>query len=136
MQLTDKAIRALNRALKPKDKPYKASDGQGLYILVTIQGSRLWRFDYRYQCKRLTLSLGKFPDIGLADARTRLAGARQLLAQGRDPASIKKSGSLAANDNFSALAGEWLAKRQKEGLAQTAIDKYRWFIRFVDNDLG
>jgi integrase len=132
MQLSDKAI----RALKPKEKPYKASDGQGLYILVTAQGSRLWRFDYRYQGKRLTLSLGKFPDVGLADARQRLSEARALLAQGTDPASIKKSGSSAANDNFSSLADDWLAKRRKEGLADTTLAKYRWFIKFVESDLG
>src|SRR5271166_240190 len=114
MQLSDKAI----RALKPKEKPYKATDGQGLYMLVTTRGSRLWRFDYRYQGKRLTLSLGMYPEIGLADARTRLAAARQVLAQGRDPASAKQARSAAANDNFASLADEWLAKRKKEGLAQ------------------
>ena len=132
MQLTDKAI----RALKPKDKPYKITDGDGLYVLVTKQGSRLWRFDYRFQGKRLTLSLGKFPDIGLADARQYLAEARKLLAQGNDPTSIKKSGSLAANDNFAALADDWLTKRKKEGLAQTTLEKYEWFIRLIEADLG
>ncbi len=108
MPLSDKAI----RALKPKERPYKASDGQGLYILVTAQGSRLWRFDYRFQGKRQTLSLGKFPGAGLADARQRLAEARQTLAQGRDPASIKKSNSIATNDNFATLADEWLASER------------------------
>ena len=132
MQLSDKAI----RALKPKEKPYKATDGQGLYILVTRQGSRLWRFDYRFQGKRQTLSLGKSPDIGLADARLRLADARQLLAQGRDPVSVKQSRSLVANDNFAALAEEWLTKRRKEGLAPPTIEKYEWFIRLIHDDLG
>lgn len=132
MPLSDKAI----RALRPKERPYKAGDGQGLYILVTAQGSRLWRFDYRFQGKRQTLSFGKFPDIGLSDARLRLLEARQILAQGRDPASIKKSSSLAANDNFMALADAWLAKRRKEGLAETTLAKYRWFIKFVESDLG
>ncbi len=132
MQLSDKAI----RALKPKEKPYKASDGQGLYLLVTAQGSRLWRFDYRFQGKRQTLSLGKFPDIGLADARQRLTEARQLLAQGRDPAATKKFVATAANDNFAALAGDWLAKRKKEGLADKTVDKYEWFVRLIDADLG
>ncbi|MGO9486852.1 MAG: Arm DNA-binding domain-containing protein [Rhodomicrobium sp.] len=68
MQLSGKTI----RALKPKEKPYKATDGQRLYILVTTQGSRLWRFDYRFQGKRLTLSLGKYPDAGLAATASRI----------------------------------------------------------------
>jgi len=132
MQLSDKAI----RALKPKDRPYKASDGQGLYLLVTKQGSRLWRFDYRLKGKRQTLSFGKFPDVGLADARHRHSEARQLLAQGRDPGLIKKSENPAANDNFAALAAEWLGKRKKEGLAQTTIERYEWLVRLIDDDLG
>ncbi len=132
MQLSDKAI----RALKPKEKPYKATDGQGLYILVTAQGSRLWRFDYRFQGRRQTLSLGKFPDVGLADARQRLSEARQLLAQGRDPASVKKVESQAANDNFADLADEWMTKRKKEGLSPRTVEKDEWLISLVREDLG
>ena len=86
MQLSDKAL----RALKAKEKAYKVTDGQGLNVLVTAQGSRLWRFDYRFQGKRQTLSLRKFPDVGLANARQRLAEARQLLARGRDTGSLKQ----------------------------------------------
>ena len=132
MQLSDKAI----RALKPKEKPYKATDGQGLYLLVTTQGSRLWRLDYRFQGRRQTLSLGKFPEIGLADARQRRFEARQLLAQGRDPASLKKSSSYAANDNFASLADEWIAKRQKEGLSPRTVEKDEWLISLAREDLG
>ena len=132
MQLSDKAL----RALKAKEKAYKVTDGQGLYVLVTAQGSRLWRFDYRFQGKRQTLSLRKFPDVGLANARQRLAEARQLLARGRDTGSLKQRESAAANDNFKALADEWLTKRKKEGLAPQTITKFEWFIRLVDDDLG
>ena len=132
MQLSDKAV----RALKAKEKAYKVTDGQGLYVLVTAQGSRLWRFDYRFQGKRQTLSLGKFPDVGLSDARQMLAEARQLLARGRDPGTLKQNHNGAANDNFKALAEEWLSKRKKEGLAPQTITKFEWFIRLVDDDLG
>ncbi len=54
MQLNGKAI----RALKPREKPYKVTGGKGLYLYVTTQCSRLWRFDYRQNGKRLTLSGG------------------------------------------------------------------------------
>lgn len=132
MQLSDKAI----RALKPRDKPYKVTDGDGLYILVTRQGSRLWRFDYRFNSKRLTLSLGKYPDVGLADARQRHAEARTALAQGTDPATLRKSASVAANDNFAALAEEWLAKRRKEGLSPRTTEKDEWLLGLAQEDLG
>ena len=48
MALSDMAV----RNAKPKGKPYKLGDGRGLYLLVGINGSRLWRFDYMFQGKR------------------------------------------------------------------------------------
>jgi integrase len=132
MKLSDKTL----RGLKPKQTAYKAADGEGLYILVTSQGSRLWRFDYRYQGKRRTLSFGRFPDVGLAEARQRLREARQALARGSDPSLIREAKAFAVADKFSALAADWLAKRQKEGLAQPTIEKLEWFIKLATNDLG
>lgn len=65
--LTDKAI----RALKPQDKPYKASDGAGLYLLVQSTGARLWRLKYRFAGKEKLAALGVYPEVSLADARSR-----------------------------------------------------------------
>ena len=47
------------------------------------------------------------------------------------PLEIKKTGALAANDNFAALAEDWLIKRKKEGLAETTIEKYEWFVKLI-----
>jgi integrase len=74
--------------------------------------------------------------VRLAYARIRLSEARQALAQGRDPGLAKKSAGSAANDNFAALTDEWLAKRKKEGLAETTIERFEWLIRLIDDDLG
>lgn len=81
MQLNDKAI----RALKPRPKPYKVTDGRGLYLYVTPQGSRLWRFDYRQNGKRLTLSFGPYPDLGLAAAREKLGKPARLWPRAGTP---------------------------------------------------
>jgi integrase len=61
---------------------------------------------------------------------------RQFLARGRYPGSLKQNHGAAANDNFRALADEWLAKRTKEGLAPQTITKFEWFIRLVEDDVG
>ena len=53
MSLTDTAI----KRAKPADKPYKLTDGDGLYLLINPTGSKWWRFDYRFDGKRKTLSL-------------------------------------------------------------------------------
>lgn len=36
------------RTAKPRDKPYKLTDGGGLYLLVNTGGAKYWRIDYRY----------------------------------------------------------------------------------------
>ena len=64
MPLTDTAI----RKAKPPTKPLKMADGGGLYLLLRPDGARWWRWDYRRPVtgKRNTLSLGTYPDTGLA----------------------------------------------------------------------
>jgi len=66
------------RNAKAEAKPYKLSDGRGLYLLVSTTG-KYWRMDYRFEGKRKTLALGVDPDTGLADARRKCDEARKLL---------------------------------------------------------
>ena len=86
MALTDAKI----RALKPKDKAYKVSDFGGLYINVTAKGSKLWRFKYRFNGKEGKLSFGAYPDISLKEARALKDKARSQLANGLNPAVVKR----------------------------------------------
>jgi hypothetical protein len=87
MALTDTAI----RAAKPTEKPVKLTDGGGLYLLLSPNGSRWWRLDYRYGGKRKTLSMGVYPDVNLKDVRTRRDEARKLLVAGVDPGENRKA---------------------------------------------
>lgn len=125
MALTDTAI----RKAKPTDKPLKLSDGAGLYLLLNPNGSRWWRFDYRYGGKRKTLSMGTYPDTGLADARARRDEARKLLAAGVDPGeqrkAVKLAGAERAANSFAVIAEEWLAK-QAGRMAPATLAKARW----------
>lgn len=113
MRLTDAAI----RKAKPGDKPIKMADGNGLYLLLRPNGGRWWRWDYRrpFTGKRNTLSLGTYPDTGLAQARERLAAARKLLASDVDPADHRKAERAAglerAANSFEVVALEWLGKQ-------------------------
>lgn len=56
-------------AAKPKEKPYKLSDGDGLYLEVMPNGSRYWRLKYRFGGKEKRLALGVYPDVRAPDAR-------------------------------------------------------------------
>lgn len=68
------------RTAKPKDKPYKLADGGGLYLLVNTDGAKYWRMDYRFGDARRTLAFGKYPEVTLAEARSKRLAARKLLA--------------------------------------------------------
>ena len=113
MALSDTAIR---KAPLP-DKPRKLTDGGGLYLLLNPNGSKWWRFKYRYGGKEKLLSLGTYPDTGLADAREKRDEARKQLAAGVDPGAHRKAekaaGEERAANSFEVVAREWHTKQSK-----------------------
>ena len=98
------------RAAKPRAKLYKIADERGLVMLVMPNGSKLWRFRYRFEGKEQMLSLGVYPDITLADARERREEMRRKLAHGQDPAVQRRIEQIAKADTFEAVAREWYQK--------------------------
>jgi hypothetical protein len=60
------------RKLAPREAPYKLADRDGLYLLARPTGAKWWRWDHRWNGLRYSLSMGVFPDVGLAAARDRL----------------------------------------------------------------
>ena len=95
--LTDKTI----RGARPKTKPYKMTDGLGMYLLVSNSGSKYFRLDYRLGGHRKTLALGVYPRTTLKEARDKLKAAKDLIAGGIDPVAIKRNitprGSIACD---------------------------------------
>ena len=102
---------------KPHEKAMRLFDGGGLYLEVSPAGGKLWRWKYRYGGKEKRLSLGTYPDTGLADARAKHGVARKLLAAGIDPSVQRKAEKLATKERsantFAAIAAELLAQRAK-----------------------
>ena len=116
MPITVKPLTDTNiRSAKPGAKATKLRDGNGLYVLINTDGSRWWRLDYRRPVtgKRNTLSLGTYPEVGLAAARGRREEARRQLAAGIDPGlhrkATKAAGVERAANSLEAVAREWLA---------------------------
>jgi integrase len=99
---------------KPGTKPVRLFDGGGLYLEVTPSGGKLWRLKYRYGGKEKLLALGKYPEIGLKDARERRDEARRLLANDVDPSENRRQQNAAkaerAGNSLEAVAREWIAK--------------------------
>ncbi len=78
-------------AATPADKRQTMFDGGGLYLCVEQSGGKLWRMKYRFGGKEKLLSFGKYPDVSLNDARELREEARKLLAEGIDPAEVKRN---------------------------------------------
>jgi len=92
-----------------RQKDYKLADGEGLYLLVRPNGSKLWRMKYRFDGKEKLLSFGRYPDLSLAEARLRRAEARVALGQGRDPGASNKK---PAGKTFEQAARAWHENRE------------------------
>lgn len=133
MALTDTLI----RQAKPAATPIKLTDEKGLHLLINPNGSRYWRFNYRINGKQKTLALGTYPDTSLKMARIFRDEARQLIANGTDPAELRKSEKVAVTearreqseadmiermiqageplpDSFEAMAREWFTQFEPE----------------------
>ena len=136
MALTDTAV----RNAKPKDKPYKLSDSQGLFLLVQPGGGRLWRLKYRIDGKEKKLALGVYPDTSLAQARLGRDEARKLLAAGIDPglekARRKLQATVDAGNTFDLIAKEFIAKRTAEGWSEATIGKAHFLMKYLGPALG
>lgn len=117
---------------KPQEKPYKLTDGRGMYLLVSPSGSKLWRWRYRRPGTRTenTLSLGTFPEVSLKRARERREEARTLLAEGIDPGQQRQAEREARADTFAAVAAEWL-ERQRASMTTGTAEKAQWQLSLV-----
>ncbi len=128
MALTDLQV----RALRPKSRVYQSPADRGLYLEIHPNGSKLWRYKYRFLGKQKRLALGRFSEVGLAEARRRRDEARKTLNGGIDPLAARKREKLVAHFNaansFGDLANEYIAKMERDGRASATTEKARWLL--------
>jgi len=132
------------RSAKARERDYKLTDFDGLYLLVRKNGSKLWRFAYRFDRKQKQIALGAYPEVTLADARDRREAARKVLANGKDPSlerRLEKIARAAGGNTFREVAEEFLDKQQREGRAEATLGKNRWLLEpayatFGDRPIG
>jgi integrase len=136
MSLSD----AKARNAKPRTKPYKIADGEGLFLLITPAGSKYWRLRYFIAGKEKLLALGVYPEITLADARDRRTQARKVLAVGNDPGEVKREAKRVATLNntntFEVVAREWYEKRKHEWAAGSVRCKLHYLEKHLLPTLG
>lgn len=135
-------VRQIN-STKPSTKILALNDGQGLELRIWPDGRRGWRLRYtRPNGKRNMISLGKYPEVSLAEAREKRADIRRLISQGTDPVEQKQNDKrqqqYAAQNTFEVLAMEWHASmvpRWKE-TSKRANDSKRVLEMYVFPKVG
>ncbi|WP_407575548.1 tyrosine-type recombinase/integrase [Raoultella terrigena] len=98
-------------AAKPKDKPYRLLDSNGLYLYVPVSGKKVWQLRYKIDGKERVLTVGKYPLMSLQEARDKAWAARKDVSVGVDPVKAKK---LSVKDNsFGAIYLEWYEHKKQ-----------------------
>ena len=123
------------RNAKPKDKPYKLTDGKGLYLEVKPNGVKAWRYRFELRegeaVKESLFAVGDYvvaprsetPDeaqarqaggsFTLAEARDERVKARALVKQGINPAHKRQMDRIKREQEsaitFEAVANEWVS---------------------------
>lgn len=112
MALTDIKV----RSAKPQEKEYTLVDGDGMFLLIHPNGSKYWRFRFRFGGKQHLMAFGVYPETSLADARQKREEARRLVAAGIDPREHKravKEEQAKEVITFESVARDWHASNQK-----------------------
>ena len=107
----------------------KKSDGNGLYLIVKKNGSKLWRMRYRYSGKYQELAFGQYPSVPLIEARELAIQARSLLVQGINPADerrARKRASIADERVFGLVALAWWEQQESSWSDEHAKKVKRW----------
>ncbi|MBN9539953.1 MAG: integrase [Alphaproteobacteria bacterium 65-37] len=136
MSLSDLAC----KNAKPKDKPYRLADGDGLYLLVQKSGSKLWQLRYRYLEKENILSFGKYPLVSLLDAREKRDDAKRLLIAGINPSAKRKEEKIAAlteaRTTFGLIAEEYVRRMEERKAAASTVTKTKWLLEDLASPLA
>ena len=122
-KLTDTQCRTAKRS----DKDRKLFDGDGLYLLVTKSGGKLWKLKYRFNGIEKKLSIGSYPEVSLKEARATALEQRALLAKKVDPSAEKRirrlQAEIATATTFKSVGEEYIAKA-------------RWMLGLLSVSLG
>lgn len=136
--LVDKAI----QSYKPREKEYSNADGDGLYLRVKPNGSKLWIFLYKHPVtrKNQSISFGKYPDLSLVNARKLRSNARELLANNIDP-KLDREEKKALKKNLSSntlksISLKWFNVKKHEISSDYADDVWRSLELHIFDNLG
>ncbi len=136
------------RVYNPDGEGNRLFDGGGLYLELRPSGAKFWRLKYRFAGREQLLSLGEYPAITSAQARTKRAEVKALIAQGVDPSLQRRRQKLARNlevsNTFESIAREWIERfspdwaqsHTRSIMVRLENDVFPWIGRYPITDLG
>ena len=129
-----KLTEARLKAIKPGKKPFKVSDGGGLFLFVKEVG-KYWRWKYRFDGKEKSLSFGKYPEISLAKARELHQEGRALLKEGQNPSDKRRieklTRKISNKSDFRSIAMEWFDQK----MTDKSVDHQKRQMAILEKDL-
>ncbi|MCF6244919.1 MAG: integrase arm-type DNA-binding domain-containing protein [Sulfurovum sp.] len=117
---------------KPKNKDgvlkdQRYPDGGGLYLLATVKGGKVWRYNFSMESKKYVYFIGKYPAISLADARKIHTELKSKIAKGINPVIEKREKKItkrkAVRNTFKDVAEDYLLLK-KDSLAESTYVRY------------
>ncbi|MDQ2045156.1 tyrosine-type recombinase/integrase [Pseudoalteromonas sp. 20-92] len=131
MRLTDRKI----KSIVATGKEQTFSDGNCLVLRVRANGTKSWRFKYTVNKKVTKLSLGAYPAVTLAEARSVAVNYLQLLAKGIDPKEYESTKKVEASrklaNTFLAAAELWFERKQPNVTAKHAAREWRTLEMYI-----
>ena len=106
---------------KPKEKQYKITDGEGMYLRIHPNGSKYWQLQYWFEGKQKINSLGIWPEVSLKQAREKRYEAKKKLKEDKNTAwkdlqSFEEAGTHQEKVNsttFQNVFQEWFSRQSK-----------------------
>ena len=100
MNRTNKLTELAIKRAKPKDKQYKLTDGDSMYLRIYPDGKKYWQLQFRFEGKQKVLSFGKWPNVKLPEARASRYEANKKIKEGINPLDEKRFRSSLHIENF------------------------------------
>ncbi|EXB07273.1 integrase arm-type DNA-binding domain-containing protein [Acinetobacter baumannii] len=125
------------RSAKPKEKLYRLGDSDGLCIEIKPNGKKYWRYRFQWLKKTQMMSLGEYPIVGLAEARSKRDEAKSLVASGINPVEEKENQKKAKHEEYDnrVLFKDVAAEFKKEKLNKRSERYQEAFQRALDKDI-
>lgn len=121
-------------AAKPKEKPYRLLDANGLYLYVPASGKKVWQLRYKLAGKEKVMTVGKYPFVSLQEARDKAFLARKEVSEGVDPIRAKKEEKMV--DSFGEIYAEWFAHKRSVWSEQYGDEIGRMFQDDILPEIG